>query len=281
VKNLLAHIIAWLNTPVNALGKILLAPIGILPGWMSNTIVSAVLGVGLLLVFKYTSNQRAIGRARDDIKAHLLALKLFKDSLSVTFQAQGRVLKGALLLLRHSIRPMLVMIVPLALLLGQLGLWYQFRPLKPGEQAVVTMKLGGEIGSHWPAVGIESIQGAEVITGPVRLLSKREICWKIKARENGYHRILFRVGNRRIEKEVAIGNGFMRISAMRPGWCWHSILLYPSEKPFGPDSIVRSIAIDYPGRLSRTSGANWWLVYLFIASLVFATLFKPFLKVRM
>ena len=44
------------------------------------------------VVFKYTSNQRAIKRARDDIKAHLLALKLFKENTRVIFRAQGRIL---------------------------------------------------------------------------------------------------------------------------------------------------------------------------------------------
>jgi len=57
-------------------------------------------------------------------------------------------------------------------------------------------------------------------------------------------------------------------------------MLHPLEKPFGPDSVVQSISINYPDRQSRTSGTGWWLVYFFVASLVFALLFKPFLKVR-
>jgi len=70
----IAQIIAWINVPANALGKFFLAPIGMLPGWLSNTIISAVAGVILLIVFKYTSNQSAIGRVRDNIKADMLAL---------------------------------------------------------------------------------------------------------------------------------------------------------------------------------------------------------------
>ena len=115
-----------------------------LPGWLSNTIVAAVLGVVMLVVFKYTSQQQAIRRVRDDIKAHLLALKLFPDSLAVTFRCQGRILRGAVALLLLAIVPMLVMIVPMSLLLGQMSLWYQSRPLRAGEEAVVTMRLAGD-----------------------------------------------------------------------------------------------------------------------------------------
>ncbi len=275
-----AQIIAWINTPTNALGKICLAPIGMLPGWLSNTIISAVAGIFLLIVFKYTSNQTAIGQVRDNIKANMLALKLFKDSLAVTFQAQGRIFKGALLLLVHAIRPLLVMIVPVCLLLGQMGLWYQSRPLQAGEEAVVTMKLNSEIDTPPPKVMIESVPAVEITIGPVRVLSKREVHWKIRARESGYHRIVFQVDNQQIEKELSIGEGFMRVSPERPGWKWTDILLYPWEKPFGLDSPVQSIRIDYPDRISRTSGTDWWIGYFFVVSLIFALIFKPVLKVR-
>lgn len=276
----LAQIITWINVPVNALGKLLSVPIGALPGWLSNTIISAVTGLVLLIIFKYTSNQRAIGKVRDNIKANMLALKLFKDDISVTLQSQGRVFKGAFLLLFHAIRPMLVMIVPVSLLLAQMGLWYQSRPLLPGEEAVVTMKLNSNIEAPWPNVGIGPMPAADITSGPVRIFSKREICWKLRAVESGYHRIIFQVGRHQIDKELVIGDGFMRVSAERPGWHWADILLYPVEKPFGSDSVVQSISIDYPERLSRTSGTGWWLIYFFVASLVFALIFKPFLRVR-
>jgi uncharacterized membrane protein (DUF106 family) len=276
----LAQIMTWINVATNAIGRFLLSPVGVLPGWLSNTVISAVIGVVLLIIFKHTSNQSAIGRVRDDVKAHMLALKLFKDSIVVTLQAQGRVFKGALLLLLHAIRPMLVMIIPVSLLLAQMGLWYQSRPLSPGEETIVTMQLADSVDAPWLNVGLESTPVADIMIGPVRVLSKRQIYWKIKARENGYHHIIFRVDGQEVEKELAIGDGFMRISIQRPGWQWSDIMLHPWEKPFSSDSAVQSISIDYPDRLSVTSGTGWWLVYFFVASMVFALIFKPFLKVR-
>ena len=97
--DVLAHAAVWLDAVANALGRPLLAPVAVLPGWLSAMAIAAVTGLLLLWVFKYTSNQRAIKRARDDVNAHLLALKLFKESTSVTLQAQGRILMGTLRLL--------------------------------------------------------------------------------------------------------------------------------------------------------------------------------------
>jgi len=276
----LAPLFTWINTAINAVAGVVLAPIGMMPGWLSNTIISAVTGVLLLIIFKYTSNQRAIGRVKDDIKANLLALKLFKDELSVTFQAQGRVFWGALRLLRHSVRPLLVMIVPVSLELAQMALWYQWRPLLPGEETLVTVKVAGEPESEMPAVRIVSLPGAEVAIGPVRIRSKREVCWEIRAGESGRHQIVFEADGQRIEKQLVVGDGFMPVSAVRPPRNWTAILLHPAEKPLAGDSVVQSITIDYPARRSWTSGTDWWLAYFFAASLLFALIFKPLLKVR-
>ena len=233
--DVVARIATWLNVPANALGRFLLAPIGLVPGWLSVTIVSVITGGLLLGVYKYTSNQRAIQRVRDDINAHLLALKLFKDSASVILQAQGRVFRGAFFLVLFSVVPMLVMLVPVSLLLVQLALWYQAQPMKRGEETLVTAKLSGE-GERDRTRGIDrAALGRRGGDGPrAQLLSQREVWWKIKARENGYHRLLLHVDGRTFEKELAIGDAFMRLSAARPGWYWEDILLHPSEPPFEP-----------------------------------------------
>ena len=279
--NFLAHIITGINIATNAMGKFLLTPIGVLPGWLSNTIVSAVAGVVLLIIFKYTSNQSAIGRVRDGIKANMLALKLYKDSIAVTLQSQGRVLKGSCLFLFHAIVPILVMIVPVSLLLAQLALWYQFRPLLPTEKALVTMQFNDKIISPWPTLSIEATDAVEVAAGPVRVLSKGQVYWEIEACENGYHRIVFNVGDKQFEKELVIGGGFTRLSTKRPGWRWSDVFLHPKEKPFGSDSLVQSVSIDYPRRFPKIFGIDRWIIYFFVASMVFAFLFKPFLKVKL
>jgi hypothetical protein len=276
----LARVIDWLNVVANALGWVVLAPIGVLPGWLSATLVAAVTGVLLLIAFKYTSNQRAIKRARDDINAHLLALKLFKDNTPVVFRAQGRILVGAFRLFVLALVPMLLMALPAILILGQLALWYQARPLHVGEEVVVTLKLSGDADSSWPAVSLQPTGAAEVEVGPVRVHSKREVCWYVKAREKGLYHLTFQVGDQRVTKELAVGDGFMRVSVRRPERQWSDVLLHPRERPFGPDSPVRWVEVDYPPRDSWTSGTDWWVAYWFVVSFVVALCFRRALNVN-
>jgi hypothetical protein len=275
----LTRVIVWLNAVANALGW-LLSPIGLLPGWLSATVVGVLSGVLLLGIFKYTSNQKAIKRVRDDINANMLALKLFKDSVKVAFRAQGRLFVGAFWLFVYGVVPLLVMVVPVTLLLGQMSLWYQQRPLRVGEEAVVTLKLNGGLEDPFPDVTLQSEPAVEMVLGPVRVASQREVCWNIVGREGGLHRLTFQVGDQTALKELAVGDGFMRVSAQRPGWDWSEVLTHPWERPFPPDSLVRSIEIDYPRRSSWTSGSDWWVVYWFAVSLVAAFCFKGVLKVH-
>jgi hypothetical protein len=274
------QVVVWLNALANVAGAVALAPVAVLPGWLSATLAAAVTGVLLLVVFKYTSHQRAIKRVRDDINANLLALKLFKESAAVAVRAQGRILAGAFRLMVLALVPMAIMALPVTLVLGQLALWYQARPLRVGEESLVTLQLNGAADAPWPEVQLRPTDAVEVAIGPVRVLSKRQVCWEIKARASGYQHLAFQVGDRFFDKELAVGDGFMRVSAERPGWQWSDALLHPWEEPFGPDSPVRSIAIDYPRRDSWTSGTNAWVIYWFAASMVAALCFRPVLNVH-
>jgi uncharacterized membrane protein (DUF106 family) len=277
----LTRVVVVLNALANALGRALLAPVGSMPGWLSATLVAAVTGVFLLLVFKYTSNQAAIKRVRNDIDANLFTLKLFKDATPVVLKAQAGMIGGALRLFVLAIVPMLVMMVPVLLLLGQLALWYQHRPLNVGEETVVALKLGGSPADPMPTVALEATPAAEVITGPVRIPSLREVVWVIRPRERGLHRLSFRAGEESVTKDLAVGDGLMRISPRRASWDWYDALLNPAEPTFPASSTVQAVEIAYPDRPSWTSGTDNWVIYWFVVSMVAAFCAKPFLKVNL
>ena len=177
--------------------------------------------------------------------------------------------------------PMVVMALPVTLMLGQVALWYESRPLAVGEPAVITLRLAGEAEAPWPAVTLVPTNAVQVTVGPVHVRKTREVCWNVTAREPGNHRLSFQVGDRVLAKEIAIGDGFMRVSAVRPGWDWSSILLNPWERPFRPDDPVQSIAIVYPERPSKVSGTFWWMFYWFGVSMVAAFCFRGVMKVNL
>ena len=275
----MTRLVVFLNGLANRTADVLLAPIAAWPGWLSATLVAVATGALMLLVFKYTSNQRAIRRVRDRIKADLLALSLFKDSMAVSLRCQGRVFTGAVRLLGLAVVPVLAMTVPMCLLLAQLALWYQARPLRVSEEAVLTMFLD-DGPAEMPEARLLPTPAVETTVGPVRVPSKRMVCWDLRANEPGSHCLTFEVGGERIEKQLAVGDRFMRVSPRRPGWSWSDALLYPEEMPLGHGSPVWAIEIAYPCRDGWASGTGTWLVYWFVVSMAAAFCLRPWLRVH-
>lgn len=283
---ILSPLLSVLNPLCTAVGDAVYAVFNPLPVWVGLLIISAVAGVIMLIAFGYTSNQAAIGRAKDDIKANLLALKLYKDELHVTWTAQGRLLWAILRLQRYMLVPVLILALPMLLGLAQMGVRYQWRPLQSGEQTLLKLKLHGnrEDGAaprsvrSTPKVSLEPNPGLAVEVGPVA--AGHEFAWRIRGAKPGRHTLTLHVDDVVVEKELVVGDTFERVSAGRPGGRWTAQLFHPVERSLPANSPVESIEILYPGRESWVYGANYWVLFFFVVSMAFALIFKPVFKVR-
>lgn len=277
---MLTQLLIWLNAIATSVANVALAPIAWLPGWLSLTLIAIVTGILMLWVFKHTSNQRAIRGTRNQIKANLLALSLFKDSLAVSLRAQGRILLHAARLLALSLGPMLVMALPMTLLLSQLSLWYQARPLRVGEDAIVTASVAeGDI-DYMATTRMLASAGYEVDAGPVRIDGKlvTTASWRIVARQSGLHAIAIECDQQTYTKELAVGDGFLPVSLTRPSkWNLTAVLLNPREPPLSGN--IYAIEINYPDRPGGMSGTDWWLWSWFGISLAAAFAVRPLLGV--
>src|SRR5580704_18563189 len=80
-------------------------------------VVSLVVGLVMVVLFGYTSDQKAIGIAKDQLKAHLLAVRLYRDQLHVVMGSYGKVLRGTGRYLKLAFKPLLYVIVPITLMI--------------------------------------------------------------------------------------------------------------------------------------------------------------------
>ncbi|MDX1962104.1 MAG: hypothetical protein SFX18_03060 [Pirellulales bacterium] len=271
------------NQLANALGQMVLGPLTGWPAALSLAVIAVVTGVIMLVVYKYTSPQAAIQRTRARIKANLLALSLFKDDLRVCLLAILRVLGGATISVAYAVVPMLVMLVPTLLLLGQLSLWYQARPLLAGEEVILTMQMRPDVPPD-ATVSLEPHSAISANLGPVRVASQNQVCFRLQASIPGQHELRLNVGGTTVTKQIAVGqhsHETPRVSLLRPAMDWQTALLHPAEGPFSPDSPVQWISIDYPPRLSWISGTRTWLISWFVISLVAAWLLSKPLRVNL
>jgi len=276
----------------SAFGKIfdlIFFPFRSMNPWIGMILISFLTALLMLFIFRFTSNQEGIRQVKNKIKAHLLELRLFKDSLSLSFKAQGNILRYNLRYFGYSAKPLLVMIIPLILILAQLNLWFGYESLTPGQETILKVKLEEGQNLLDTNLALETSSGLDIHTPPLRIAEEKEINWRLKARENGVHDLTLTVNGLRITKKVAVDQRpLSKISPLKVRRNFINELVNPGESPLPQDLPIKTIEVKYPAKNIKLFGWNiprlWkippWLIVYFVLSIILGFVFKGFFKVE-
>jgi hypothetical protein len=241
--------------------------------------VSVAIGFAMVVAFRYTSDQKAIGRAKDRLKAHLLAVRLFQDQLPVVMRAYGKILRGTGSYLRLAFTPFLIAILPITFLIVQLDRYFGRVPLRPAETFLVearvddpavlnetSLQLPPELSSSAPAVHVPK---------------DREVVWRVVAGREGRYDIHIAVGGQTLSKQVVVSPGLARISPVRLKDNFWERMFTSAEPALADNSPVQSIAISYSPRVISFAWMEWnWIVLFFVVSLIAGFVFKSVLGIQ-
>jgi hypothetical protein len=260
------------NKLLTLLTDLLLLPFRNSPG-TGLVFWSAVVGVVMAYLFGMTSNQRALRRAADNVRAQLLAIKLFKEDLFVTFVCQLKLLKFTGWRLAHSVPPMLVMIVPLFLLLTQLAMRYEYRPLARGERAVVAMHVKPDRWNEARDIVLRPGVQFEIETESLRDERNSAIFWRIRADGDESDLLEWQFESELLTKVLPISsqnNDLLSATPIRSGNAFWARAFYPAEPPLPADSPVSSIELQLRPRETLILGWNipWWATFFIVAMVV-------------
>ncbi len=269
------------NFLINRLFDGLFYPFVSLNPWVAIVVVCLLTAIFMLLVFRYTSNQKGIREAKNKMKAHFLEIRLFKDDFRLLMRAQGRILRYNLVYMKHSLKPLMVMIIPLVIILIQLDFRFGFRPLQPEERVIVGVKLSESFPLMGSGISLEAPEGLEVETPPLRIESLHEVDWRLRAKERGEFELKVRVGEELFTKRVIVSDELFQLSPRRVSRSFLQELRYPSEPPLPSKSLVSSIEVRYPPRHLNLGGWNiHWLVVFFVLSIAFGFSLKGIFRVE-
>ena len=250
--------------------------------WVGMVIVSFLTGLLMLVIFRYTSNQAGIKKVKNKIKAHLLELRLYKDSLGLSMKAQGNILLANLKYITHSFKPLLVMIVPVILILIQMNFWFGYESLKPGEQTLLKIKLEEGYNPLQTDLALEPDPEIVIETPPLRIEEYSEINWRISSQKSGIHHVDVVVAGKKISKTIATDTKpLSKLSPIKHRKKFVDELFYPVEAPIAKDFPVKSIEVLYPAKRLNFLGFDiHWLIAYFALSIIFGFAFKGIFKVE-
>jgi hypothetical protein len=263
--------VSAVNSALRATFDVLLAPFRSLPPLVGLLVVSLVVAVLMLLVFKKTSNQPRLEAVKRQIHASLFEIRLFSDDLPAILRAQGEILGHNVRYLGLSLVPMLVMLVPLVLVIAQLEFHYGYRGLRPDEEFLVKVRLKEGQGPARPAATLEAPAGLAVVTPAVWIPSERELAWRLRAERWGDYDLKLRLDDREYAKTAQVSPLVRRRSPFRLEPTFLNLVLYPAEDPLPAESPVAAIALTYPeGTVSLLGWHVNWLIAFGILSIGFA-----------
>jgi len=228
--------------------------------------LSILTGVAVLIVFRHASDQAAIRRSKSLVFAHLLEFRLFMDEPRLILRAQRDLIVANGRLLKHLMRPVVILLVPMALVLAEMDAFYSRAPLPLRQPAIVTLQVKDTV---MPAPSLTVPAGITVETPAVRVLNERQISWRIRPTEASSGVLRFGSAGKVLTKTISAGGGIRYISQTRFGSVGN-FLLHPTEWPFS-DAGPAWVEVRYPNAVILRLH---WLVWFFVISMLSALVLR-------
>jgi uncharacterized membrane protein (DUF106 family) len=238
-------------------------------------VLSLVVGLLMVVLFGYTSDQKAIGVAKDQLKAHLLAVRLYRDQIPVVMGSYGKILRGTGRYLKLAFKPLLYVIVPITLLVVQVDRYLGSTPIPTNAPFLLTAHFTGS--DPLNDVTLDLPPEITMTAPPVHVPASNEIVWRLAASKEGQYEVKIAAA----AKAVCVGSNLARISTVRlRGQFWRRI--FTSAEPALPEnSPIESIAINYPNRNITIAGYGMnWIWLFFILSMAAGFVFKELLGIK-
>jgi hypothetical protein len=241
--------------------------------------LSVAVGFLMVVVFRYISDQKAIGRAKDQLKAHLLAVRLFQDQLPVVMRAYARIFVGTGRYLRLAFMPFLISLAPIAFLIIQVDRYLGSMPLNPAQSFLVEAKTSDADALN--GIELQLPPGLKTSAPAVHVPKDKKVVWRVVAESDGQYDIQVAASGEAVSKHIVVSQGLARLSSVRlRGQFWER-LLSSSEAPVPESSSIQSISVNYPAREIKFGWWQWnWIALFFVASLFAGYIFKSALGIQ-
>jgi len=254
--------------------------------WMMSpllivVVLSIVIGLLMIVLFGYTSDQKAIGIAKDRLKAHLLAVRLYRDQLHVVMGSYGKVLGGTGRYLKLAFKPLLYVIIPITLMIVWLDRSLGLTAIQTNTPFLMTAHVNDP--SALDGVTIDLPPGIEASAPAVHISADNEVVWRLVATQEGSYDLKIAAGGQTVTKSVRVTSELAQVSPER--WRDHfwQRMFSSGESALPSNSAVESIIVEYPARNIPLGVAGYemnWIWLFFILSMIAGFVFKELLGIK-
>ena len=249
---------------LRALGELLMRPLDRMPEGAALLVVSVVSGVVALYVVKWTTNQKKLSAARDQLTSAVLEIRLYLDSPRRVWKAQGRVAAWTGKYIVRALPALLLLVVPFTLVFMHMYVRHEVAPVSVGEDVLVKLEADAEAVTAAMPAGVEQ-------TAPVFRGSGSTYYLRVRPSVAGRHEIVFDIDGVPVTKLVVAGAG--RVSSPERGGGIHALWALGVEG--GAPRTVARISVAHPSADRSWLGMPWWAFWLVVSTVAAFALRRP------
>lgn len=254
-------------------------------------LLSALISLIITLIYKYTTDQKAMAAIKTDMDQLRKDMKENKDTKKMA-EINRKLMEKTMGQFRASMKPMIITLLPALLVLGWMQSNIAYQQISPDEEFTTTAAFeksaAGEIELKVPeGQGGQGIQ----ILNEAKQKAAEKVSWKLKGQEGTYELEYAYASSQNSEaREV-----YTREVKITKLWEYRDAVLEKEQSflgintgdkyPIKKDSQLKRITIDNKpvrpfGQLSLFGWQPGWLGAYIILSLVFSLLMRAVLKVH-
>ena len=146
-------------------------------------IISLVVSLIIIVIYKYTTNQDLMKQLKEEIKAFQKETKELKAHPEKMMEVQKKAMKTNMKYMTHSMRSTLYTFIPIILIFGWMNANIAYEPIYPDQEFNVTAIFGkGTIGD----IELIAPTGVEVLGNSTQEIKDNEASWILKGSEGDY-----------------------------------------------------------------------------------------------
>lgn len=168
---------------------------GFLMGWalplhplVAITVLTLLISVMVVLVYKYTTDQNLMKQLKGEMKALQAEMKQLRDKPEQALQVQKKAMETNMKYMMQSFKSTFFTLIPIILIFGYMSAHWAFEPTHTGEEFTVDVlaKQSGTVVTAYPPAGI-------TLTGePEKAITDGKAIFTFKAAREGTHILVFK-----------------------------------------------------------------------------------------
>lgn len=271
-----------INYVITRIFDIILYPFSFINEFWGILFLSILMAFVVLWIYKWVSSPRLIRTSKDQIKANILAIRLYKDSGTIIMVSFFKSLVYTFKYFILNFGPVILIIPILFPAFVQMDVRYGLRPFEVGEEIVI--KAAFNRNPNDLDIKLQDNENYKPKMNPVfinaykdvdRKKPIKEVNWKMEATREGTTTIKINVLDKTFEKELIIGASRRALTNKKMKASNLEHFIYPAEGLLGGNNEMKHIYIKYPGKnVSFLGISTHWLVWNLILVVIIVLALK-------